>query len=148
MAPGFGSVALTKRLNIQRRLAWSLCKDDTHNRREANPFFHFSSKNLRLPFSQLILLVDVIHHHDVRNVGRSAASTLKMKRQEDASDKPLLLFIHLTVYTSFSSYCSSVLGYWYQIDPYTLRTHRPHIEMSLSQYNSSSRPLFVRRHCR
>ncbi|KAL7444907.1 hypothetical protein ACHAXM_009629 [Skeletonema potamos] len=32
-------VALNKRLNIQRRLAWSLCKDDTHNRREAKPFF-------------------------------------------------------------------------------------------------------------
>ena len=39
MAPGFGSVALTKRLNIQRRLAWSLCRDDTHNRREATLFF-------------------------------------------------------------------------------------------------------------
>jgi hypothetical protein len=33
------AATLNKRLNIQRRLAWSLCKDDTHNRREANPFF-------------------------------------------------------------------------------------------------------------
>ena len=33
------AVTLNKRLNIQRRLAWSLCKDDTHNRREAKPFF-------------------------------------------------------------------------------------------------------------
>ena len=37
--PRFRPVALNKRLNIQRRLAWSLCKDDTHNRREAKPFF-------------------------------------------------------------------------------------------------------------
>ena len=38
------AVTLNKRLNIQRRLAWSLCKDDTHNRREAKPFF-FSHDN-------------------------------------------------------------------------------------------------------
>ena len=31
--------ALNKQLNIQRRLAWSLCKDDTHNRREIATFF-------------------------------------------------------------------------------------------------------------
>ena len=33
------AATLNKRLNIQRRLAWSLCKDDTQNRREAKPFF-------------------------------------------------------------------------------------------------------------
>ena len=38
--------ALNKRLNIQRRLAWSLCKDDTHNRREANPFFSFPTTHI------------------------------------------------------------------------------------------------------
>ena len=32
------AATLNKRLNIQRRLAWSLCKDDTQNRREAKPF--------------------------------------------------------------------------------------------------------------
>ena len=36
---GLRVATLNKRLNIQRRLAWSLCKDDTHNRREATPFF-------------------------------------------------------------------------------------------------------------
>ena len=36
---GLRVATLNKRLNIQRRLAWSLCKDDTHNRREAKPFF-------------------------------------------------------------------------------------------------------------
>ena len=30
---------LIKRLNIQRRLAWSLSKNDTHNRREAFLFW-------------------------------------------------------------------------------------------------------------
>ena len=44
--------ALNKRLNIQRRLAWSLCKDDTHNRREANPFFFFHSSP-KLPYPPL-----------------------------------------------------------------------------------------------
>ena len=39
--PRFRPWALNKRLNIQRRLAWSLCKDDTHNRREATPFLPF-----------------------------------------------------------------------------------------------------------
>jgi len=34
--------ALNKRFTIQRRLAWSLCKDDTQNRREANLFFCFT----------------------------------------------------------------------------------------------------------
>jgi hypothetical protein len=35
-----GSV-FTKTLNKQRRLAWSLDKNDTHNRREANFFGNF-----------------------------------------------------------------------------------------------------------
>ncbi|EJK54067.1 hypothetical protein THAOC_26380 [Thalassiosira oceanica] len=38
MSPILRDVALNKRFNIQRRLAWSLCKDDTHNRREAKTF--------------------------------------------------------------------------------------------------------------
>ncbi|EJK43700.1 hypothetical protein THAOC_37830 [Thalassiosira oceanica] len=38
MLPILRDVALNKRFNIQRRLAWSLCKDDTHNRREAKTF--------------------------------------------------------------------------------------------------------------
>jgi len=33
--------SLNKRLTIQRRLAWSLSKNDTHNRREANLFLSF-----------------------------------------------------------------------------------------------------------
>ena len=42
-------VTLNKRLNIQRRLAWSLCKDDTHNRRERSTFFAVLS-SLRLHY--------------------------------------------------------------------------------------------------
>ena len=38
LLPYLRVVASNKRYNIQRRLAWSLCKDDTHNRREAKPF--------------------------------------------------------------------------------------------------------------
>ncbi|EJK43890.1 hypothetical protein THAOC_37621 [Thalassiosira oceanica] len=40
MSPILRDVALNKRFNIQRRLAWSLCKDDNqlHNRREAKTF--------------------------------------------------------------------------------------------------------------
>ena len=41
LVPYLRVVASNKRLNIQRRLAWSLCKDDTHDRREAKPFFVF-----------------------------------------------------------------------------------------------------------
>ena len=36
--PGLHGRALNKRLYIQRRLAWSLSKNDTHNRREAKLF--------------------------------------------------------------------------------------------------------------
>jgi len=32
---------LHKQLKIQRRLAWSLSKNDTHNRSEKAPFFYF-----------------------------------------------------------------------------------------------------------
>lgn len=39
LLPYLRVVASNKRYNIQRRLAWSLCKDDTHNRREAKTFF-------------------------------------------------------------------------------------------------------------
>ena len=41
----FGGEELLKRLNIQRILAWPLCKDDTHNRREANPLLASPLKN-------------------------------------------------------------------------------------------------------
>ena len=37
--------ALNKQLNIQRRLAWSLSKNNTHNRREATPFKRMMSKS-------------------------------------------------------------------------------------------------------
>ena len=40
--------ASNKRLNIQRRLAWSLSKNDTHNRREANLFWHFHPWTYRI----------------------------------------------------------------------------------------------------
>ena len=50
IGPGFRPRALNKRFNIQRRLAWSLCKDDTHNRREAPLFWHFYKSSL-------------LHHH-------------------------------------------------------------------------------------
>ena len=39
--PYFGTSPLLKRLNIQRRLAWSLSKNDTHNRENSELFLPF-----------------------------------------------------------------------------------------------------------
>jgi hypothetical protein len=44
--PWFRPRTSNKRFTIQRRLAWSLSKNDTHNRREANLFFdQFDSRS-------------------------------------------------------------------------------------------------------
>ena len=49
--------ALNKRLNIQRRLAWSLSKNDTHNRREANFFFQLPFYVALRPSTKMLLEV-------------------------------------------------------------------------------------------
>ena len=63
--PPVRRVALNKRLTIQRRLAWSLSKNDTQNLKSEIPFFFYcgvdSGQNLRHDFnSSLILNADEI----------------------------------------------------------------------------------------
>ena len=59
------AATLNKRLNIQRRLAWSLCKDDTQNRREAKPFFSL------LAMWIIFLCVSCLHSRKKENTGGS-----------------------------------------------------------------------------
>lgn len=65
--PILRDMALYKRFNIQRRLAWSLCKDDTHNRREKSTFFCFLWGGSGMVWVWNILYLDLcIVHVDVR----------------------------------------------------------------------------------
>ena len=65
-------MTLNKRLNIRRRLAWSLYTDDMHNRREANPFFLIQ---LLLKWQDISLRIWIFFHNKDDNCNIEVCNT-------------------------------------------------------------------------
>ena len=66
----FGRELLLKRLNMQRRLEWSMCKYDTHTRIEANPFltstlniYNFHSAHIFCLLTSHTMMSDILAEH-------------------------------------------------------------------------------------
>ena len=85
--------ALNKRFTIQRRLAWSLCKDDTQNRREANLFFSFAPLKNHLTTTTKYLL-ESYHLSLQQKDGKKLFQNL-IQAKEFASTLPVLVLLYL-----------------------------------------------------